>query len=176
MNEAPPLASSRQPKNSGLAIWSLVLGILGLVCFSILGAIPAVICGHMALSRIKRSAGALAGQGLAIAGLVTGYLGLAWAIVFIPMMAAIAIPSFVKARDTAMKNACVNNLRQIDAATEQWALENKKKPEDQVTATDIKTYLPSGEMPACPAGGAYTLQSVGDRPTCSTPNHELAEP
>src|SRR5258706_66510 len=77
-------------------------------------AIPGVICGHKALSRIKYSGGGISGQGLAIAGLVTGYLGIAWAIIFIPMMMAIAIPNFVKARDTAIKNSCINNLRQID--------------------------------------------------------------
>jgi uncharacterized protein YqgC (DUF456 family) len=75
-----------------------------------------VICGHKALSKIKQSGGALAGQGLAIAGLVTGYLGILWAVIFIPMLLAIAIPNFVKARDTAMMNTCLNNLRQIDAA------------------------------------------------------------
>jgi len=47
------------------------LGILSLACFSIFAAIPGVICGHKALSRIKRSSGAIAGQGLAIAGLIT---------------------------------------------------------------------------------------------------------
>jgi hypothetical protein len=176
MNEAPPLNLSRQPKHSGFAIWSLVLGILGLICFSILSAIPAVICGHMALARIKRSAGVLTGKGLAIAGLVTGYLGIAWAVVFIPMMAAIAIPNFVKARSTAQRNACVNNLRQIEAATQQWALQNQKKAEDPVTVTDLQTYFPNGQTPTCPAGGVYTLKRVGELPSCSTPNHALVEP
>ena len=101
MNETtpPPPGVASQPKTSALAIWSLVLGILSLACFSIFTAIPGVICGHKALSKIKHSGGTLAGQGLAIAGLVTGYLGIVWAMIFIPMMMAIAIPNFVKARD-----------------------------------------------------------------------------
>jgi len=73
----PHLENSTHPKTSALAIWSLVLGILSLVCFTIFTAIPGVICGHKALSRIKRSNGTLTGQGLAIAGLVTGYMGIA---------------------------------------------------------------------------------------------------
>lgn len=79
MNETlpPPLDPTSQPKTSGLAIWSLVLGILSLLCFTIFAGIPGVICGHKALSKIKRSSGALTGQGLAIAGLITGYLGIA---------------------------------------------------------------------------------------------------
>jgi prepilin-type N-terminal cleavage/methylation domain-containing protein len=47
-------------------------------------------------------------------------------VAIIGLLAAIAIPNFVKARGTAQKNACINNLRQIDGAKEQWALENKK--------------------------------------------------
>ena len=65
MNETtpPPLGVAPQPKTSALAIWSLVLGILSLTCFTIFTGIPGVICGHKALSKIKRSAGALTGQG-----------------------------------------------------------------------------------------------------------------
>ena len=51
-------------------------------------------------------------------------------VAIIGLLAAIAIPNFVKARETAQKNACINNLRQIDGAKEQWALENKKTSAD----------------------------------------------
>jgi len=173
MNETTPLPTPVQPKNCGLAIWSLVLGILGLLCFSILSAVPAVICGHMAFSRIKRSAGAMTGQGLAIAGLVTGYLGIAWAIVFIPMMAAIAIPNFVKARNIAQMNACINNLRMVDAAKQQWALENRKVNSDIPSQAEVAHYLKNRQLPVCPAGGDYTIKNVGEPPTCSIPNHRL---
>lgn len=176
MNETiPPLpGSAPQPKNSALAIWSLVLGILSLTCFSIFSAIPGVICGHTALSKIKQSGGALTGQGLAIAGLVTGYLGILWAVIFLPMMLAIAIPNFVKARDTAMENACINNLRMIDGAKQQWALENGKKADDVPTAEDLKPYLgKNGIFPTCPAGGTYTIGAVSNAPTCSVPGHKL---
>lgn len=172
MHETPFLPTAVQPKNSSLAIWSLVLGILSLTCFSILSAVPAVVCGHMAYSRIKRSAGALTGQGLAIGGLVTGYIGIAWAIVFIPMMAAIAIPNFVKARDTAQRNACINNLRQIDGAKHGWALEQKKVEGDLVAVADISVYLSPGSL-LCPKGGSYQINPVGQSPTCSIPGHEL---
>ncbi len=176
MNE-PPLASATtaQPKNSGLAIWSLVLGILGLTCFWLLTAIPAVICGHVAYSRIKRSAGALTGEGLALGGLITGYLSIALSILVIPLMAAIAIPNFVKARTTAQMNACINNLRMIDGAKETWAMENKKEPTATPTAQDLDPYLRKGGLSAmkCPIGGVYTINAVGEKPTCSIPNHRL---
>jgi hypothetical protein len=169
----PPLESAAQPKTSALAIWSLVLGILSLVCFTVFAAIPGVICGHKALGKIKRSNGTLTGQGLAIAGLVTGYLGIAWAILFIPLMMAIAIPNFVKARDTAQMNACVNNLRQIDAAKNEWALENNKKSTDTPTQNDLAHYMKNGQFPACPKGGTYTIGAVGEAPICSIPGHQL---
>jgi competence protein ComGC len=176
MNETiPPITGNApQPKTSALAIWSLVLGILSVTCFSILTAIPAVICGHMAYSRIKRSASALTGHGLAIAGMVTGYIGIAWAIIFIPLMLAIAIPNFVTARQTAQMNACINNLRQIDAAKQEWALENNKKGSDMPTQSDLVRYINNnGQFPVCPAGGAYTIGAVSNAPTCSIPKHQL---
>jgi competence protein ComGC len=175
MNEAiPPITgNASQPKTSALAIWSLVLGVLSMTCFSILTAIPGVICGHMAYSRIKRSTGALTGQGLAIAGLITGYVGIAFALLMIPMMMAIAIPNFVHARQTAQANACINNLRQIDAAKQQWALENNKKGTDTPTQADVAHFLKNGQFPACPAGGTYTIGPVDEPPTCSIPKHQL---
>jgi hypothetical protein len=184
MNETiPPLpGSAPQPKTSALAIWSLVLGILSITCFSVLSAIPGVICGHKALSKIKRSAGTLEGRGLAIAGLITGYLGIAWAVFVIPMLLAIAIPNFVKARLTSQANACINNLRQIDAAANEFALEHGKKAGEAINfPTDLTPYIKlnsQGKIPSCPAGGIYSIKSVGETPTCSlgtnvTPAHAL---
>jgi hypothetical protein len=166
-----------QPRNSGLAIWSLVCGILAIVlsvvCIGPLFAIPAVICGHMAYGRIRRSDGALSGEGLALGGLITGYLGLAL-IPIIGILAAIAVPNFVKARTTAQMNACISNLRQIDGAKQTWANEHKKEAADTPTTQDLEGYLKRGFASLrCPAGGTYTLNPVGEKPTCSIPKHRL---
>jgi hypothetical protein len=182
MNQPPPLSPApAPPRNCSLAIWSLVLGILGLTCFWLLAAIPAVICGHMAYSRIKRAAGALTGEGMALAGLITGYVGIACSIFLIPLMAAIAIPNFVRARHTAQMNACISNLRQIDGAIQMWALENKKPENVSVTYDDIRPYLKADLV--CPAGGttfsdSYSITTVGQRPKClKVPEtHKLEEP
>jgi hypothetical protein len=172
MDQLPPVqTTSIQPKNCGLAIWSLVLGILGLTCFWILTAIPAVICGHVAYSRIRRSAGALSGEGLALGGLITGYIGIALSVFVLPLLAAIAIPNFVKARTTAQMNVCVSNLRQVESAKEQWVLEYKKQTTDTPTAQDLAPYLRT--QLSCPAGGVYTFNAVGEKPTCSIPSHRL---
>jgi hypothetical protein len=174
MDEHPPSLASASPRTSPLAIWSLVLGILGLTCFSLFSSIPAVICGHIAHGRIKRSDGMLTGDGMALAGLITGYLGIALAILVIPLMLAVAVPNFAKARASAMKNVCVNQLREIDAAKEQWALEKTKEPSDLPQANELLPYLRGrAALPSCPAGGSYSINSVDTLPTCSVPDHEL---
>jgi prepilin-type N-terminal cleavage/methylation domain-containing protein len=88
-------------------------------------------------------------------------------VAIIGLLAAIAIPNFVKARETAQKNACINNLRQIDGAIQQWALETKAAATDNVDSAQVATYLKNGEMPTCPLGNsAYTLSTVTEKPTC----------
>ena len=168
-------------KTSSLAIWSLALGIAGLVlllvCIGPLFAIPGVICGHLAYSRIKRSAGVLTGEGLALAGLITGYVSLALAVVWIPMSLAIAIPNFFKGREVAQKNLCINNLRRIDGAKQVWALQNNKDTNSTPTMDDLAPFLKGNAPPLrCPAGGTYTINKIGAPPTCSVPSHELFDP
>jgi hypothetical protein len=87
------------------------------------------------------------------------------------MLAAIAIPNFVKARTVSQENACINNLRQIDAAKQEWALEKGKKTGDVPDKEDLLPYLRS--WPVCPSGGIYTIGAVGEKPTCSIPGHQL---
>jgi len=116
-------APAIRPENtviSGLAITSLVLGVSGLLLF--ITSIPAVICGHIACSNIKQSNGGQKGRGMAIAGLVLGYLIIA--IMPFGLMAAMAIPAFQKVRSVSQEKAIINNLRQLDAAAEQFMLEN----------------------------------------------------
>lgn len=70
-------------ETSGLAVASLVLGILSLLGCLFLGAVPAVICGHLALSNIRNSRGHIKGEGLALAGLITGYSAIVITVLFI---------------------------------------------------------------------------------------------
>src|SRR5438552_12180523 len=92
-------------------------------------------------------------------------------VAIIGLLAAIAIPNFVKARTTSQKNACINNLRQIDGAIQQFALENKKAASDPVTETDVLPYLKNNV--SCPAGGtkfsdSYTVVDCQTIPVCKT--------
>ena len=91
-------------------------------------------------------------------------------VAIIGLLAAIAIPNFVKARNTAQATGCINNLRQIDAAKQTWALEKGQGPDATPQEADLLQYIKAdrnGKIPACPAGGQYTINSVGTLPTCS---------
>jgi hypothetical protein len=75
--------------------------------------------------------------------------------------------------EAAERNACINILRQIDAAKQQWALEKNKTADAIPTAQDLLPYFKDGIFPTCPSGGTYTLNAVGYLPSCSVPGHEL---
>src|SRR5687767_1154094 len=169
MNAPPPVAggAGAQPQTSGLAIASMVLGIASIVmCLGPLAGIPAVILGHKANSDIRKSGGAIQGGGMATAGLVTGYLSI-FMIALWGLMAAIAIPNFVKARKQAQAQGCKNNLAIIQTAKEAWAKDNAKS--DDAVPFDAELlggpkYL--SQMPQCPGGGTYMVNSVKEEPSC----------
>lgn len=120
-------------RTSGLAIWSLVLGILAIFTAG-LTTIPAVICGHLALGRIKRSAGAQSGGGMAIAGLVTGYVGLF--IFGIAVLAGLMAPMVIRQRKKADQTEAINNARQIGLALYEFKTEYGAYPDD-ITAKAV---------------------------------------
>jgi len=95
-------------------------------------------------------------------------------VAIIGLLAAIAIPSFVKARATSQQNACINNLRQIDSAKEQWALAEKKTDADTVNTSEANEYIKGDTVPTCPADGTYVYGAVGTDPTCTVTGHASA--
>jgi type II secretory pathway pseudopilin PulG len=87
----------------------------------------------------------------------------------IGLLAAISIPTFLRARTTSQTNVCINTLRQIESATHQWALELKKGATAVVTEADVTPYMK--KVRVCPAGGttfadSYTLTDVSTDPMC----------
>lgn len=105
-------------------------------------------------------------------------------VAIIGLLAAIAIPNFVHARTTAQQNACINNLRQIDGAKQEWALENKISATATPTSGNIQPYMgrgSNGSLPACPLdsgnsfGTSYSIGNLSTAPTCSinSSNHVL---
>jgi prepilin-type N-terminal cleavage/methylation domain-containing protein len=90
-------------------------------------------------------------------------------IAIIGLLAALAIPNYIKSRGTAQTNACINNLQQIDGAIQTWALDQKHSPGDPVAYDDISSYLKHSVV--CPAGGtsfsdSYSISTVNVLPVC----------
>ncbi|MDP3789156.1 MAG: prepilin-type N-terminal cleavage/methylation domain-containing protein [Candidatus Omnitrophota bacterium] len=101
------------------------------------------------------------------------------AVIIIGVLASIALPNYYKTRMGTRKGICMNNLRQIEAATDRWVFENDIDEGYEVTTaeeTDIYNYLKNGK-PACPARGTYTITAIGSFPqvTCSIEGHTLAQ-
>jgi type II secretory pathway pseudopilin PulG len=121
--QAPALPPQRRTES--LSIWSLVLGIISIVGCSVggfLAGIPAVICGHVGMSRIKRDP-SLDGKGMALAGLITGYIGM---LVLVPaILFALAIPAIVTAKEKAKMTQWLSNMKQIHLVLQQAQLDSK---------------------------------------------------
>ena len=89
-------------------------------------------------------------------------------VLIIGILLAIAVPNFIKARETSRAKACVANLKQIESAKEQWAMDNKKTNTDTPAATDLYgtgKYIKN--PPVCPSGGTYTEGDMATRPVCN---------
>lgn len=96
-------------------------------------------------------------------------------VAIIGILAAIAIPNFIRSRESSQQNACINNLRVIDAAKQQWALEQAQPESATPSGSDLQPYLghgANGELPACPADSnnsytsSYSANNLSTKPTC----------
>jgi prepilin-type N-terminal cleavage/methylation domain-containing protein len=93
-------------------------------------------------------------------------------VAIIGLLAAVAIPNFVKARAASQRTACVINLRAIEGAKNNWALETRKSSSDVPNDNDLfgpDKYI--REKPGCPANGTYSIGEVAAKPTCSVSDH-----
>lgn len=116
------------PTRCGLAVVSLVCGICTILLFPLFFVfmIPAIVCGHVAQSRIKEAKGALLGGGMALAGMIMGYLG----VVAVPvggLLAAMAIPAFQKVRTESLGKAMDNDGRQLAATAQLYFIDKDVK-------------------------------------------------
>lgn len=100
-------------------------------------------------------------------------------VAIIGLLAAIAVPNFLRARSTSQQNACINNLRQLDAAVQQWALETGASPSTPVTSDKIEPYLGRGSvgsLPYCPLDSSktfdtsYVIANASTAPVCNFGN------
>jgi prepilin-type N-terminal cleavage/methylation domain-containing protein len=91
-------------------------------------------------------------------------------VAIIGLLAAIAIPNFVRAREIAQLNSIVNNLRIVEGAKDQWALENKKGTGDTAADTDLAPYMKNNKMPPTTVvGETYITGIIGTSASATTP-------
>jgi type IV pilus assembly protein PilA len=139
--QGQPYRAQYQARTDGGAIASLVLGIASFVlCLSFLAGIPAIIIGHISLSKIKKSMGRLKGEGLALAGLILGYISLP----FILIIAAIAIPNLLRAKISANESVAASTVRTINTSQVTYSTDYP----DHGYARDLATLGP-GPSGAC---------------------------
>jgi hypothetical protein len=139
---------------------------LALACIvvSAITGVAAMMCGLMApFSKLPSGPEARIGIGFSLLTLLLVMINLA------------VMPHFVRPiRIYTWKNGCINNLRQIDGAKEQWMLEHKKNLTNTPTWNDLidtNGYL--REVPKCPANGTYTIGNMSTKPRCNITDHTL---
>jgi type II secretory pathway pseudopilin PulG len=145
LSQLPVIAASQLPfgsvpKTSGLAITSMVLGISSFLCG--ITCIPAIICGHIAHSKINKSQGQQTGAGFAITGFITGYIGI---IVMIAMLAGLTAPMVIRQRKKADQTEAVSNARQIGLALMEFESDYGRFP-DASTAPTVATKTSTPEI------------------------------
>src|ERR1035437_9824330 len=118
---SPPASGEPQ---KGLAVTSLVLGILSLVCLGPLTGIPAIICGHIARRRSRQSPAQYSGPGMALAGMVLGYASLALAVVVSAILSWVFLPALSQANGKAEEIRCANNMKMIGLSFRTWAIDH----------------------------------------------------
>ncbi|MFT5121768.1 MAG: hypothetical protein ACI9TH_003303 [Kiritimatiellia bacterium] len=147
------------PETSGKATGSLIAGIIGVLCIPVIPGIVAVVLGHMALSQIKRSNGRLGGGGLAVGGLVTGYIGVLLGLtIVLGIGTAIFIPAMQGSRMTAKKTVSLSNIHQLLVASQLYSDEHEDTlPGD---LTDLDPYLGGGFLSTSPLGDGTSVDYV----------------
>ncbi len=151
---------SSSPKTSGMAIASLVTGLL---CMSPI----AIILGHIAMSKIKKSSGQLTGSGLALVGTILGYLGLLVIVGSIITMVTAGGAAWKMGADTA---GCIMAQSKIDMAVMEYQAEKALEPGAALDVEAIKQKVGGDAALKCPAGGTITIHSVvpeAGEPACA---------
>lgn len=99
-------------------------------------------------------------------------------VLIIAVLLAIAIPNFLRARETSRAKSCASNLRQMETAKEQWAMDTKASATATPTAANLVDEYMKGTadtLPECPSNGTYTLGNMSTRPTCDIGTNSTAD-
>jgi hypothetical protein len=145
----------------GCLLLALLFGLYGLGDSGLGFALCGVGFAVVGCLLIRKRASSISKKGRGLVALILFLLG--------GFTILIAIPDFVRAEYESAQNSCVNNLRQLQAAKEEWALETGRTNGTIVTANDITPYVQldsKGNLPRCPEGGTYIFGRVGEDVRC----------
>jgi hypothetical protein len=163
--------SSQPSQTSGLAVASLVAGILSWIFLPIIGSFAAIVCGHIARSNIRNSRGTLTGDGMAVAGLILGYgeLVLFGLIMIVAVLLGIALPVFSEVQLKGSETKLLSNAKQVATACHLYALDHHDafppKLDDLVPQyLQDRSILTSPLTPGDPVGFYYFGGSTKDAP------------
>ena len=146
------------PRTSGLAIASVFLGVLGFLCFPIIGPVIGLVLGLMAISQISRSGGTVSGSGIAIAGTIVSGIG----VLLVPIMAAILFPVFAQAREKARQTSCMSNEKQLALGVLMYTADfDERMPVKQTWADDLSPYVRNEDAHGCPSAPPSMERSYG---------------
>lgn len=133
-------------KTSSQAVWSLILGILSITCLWLLGSIPSIILGILAIRKIDQSGGTLKGRGIGVAGIVTGSVGVIAGLAPIAIVAGLAIPAFSSMKGKAEAIKQTSNIHQVIIACKSYASSNNGDYPKNLLSLVTDGYLDSGEL------------------------------
>jgi prepilin-type N-terminal cleavage/methylation domain-containing protein len=94
-------------------------------------------------------------------------------VLIIGILLAIAVPNFIKARESSRTKSCIANLKQIDSAKEQYMMDNKTTTPDSNLSTYVGATSYIKNTPVCPSGGTYAVGGASAAPTCDQTGHAL---
>lgn len=169
----PPLPAAPTPtRTSSQAVWSLVLGILSITCLWLLGSIPAILLGRSAIKKIDESGGTLTGRGLAMAGIITGSVGILLGFITVgSILAAAALPAFNQVQNQAKQTRQENQVRQIIVACHYHATEKNGAFPESLEALMEAGYLGTEDAHAIDTIGGVFLYRPGF--TGTSPDEEI---
>ena len=146
MSNDPSLtAAPNQPagkKTPAGAVWSLVLGILSLFCLWLLGSIPAIILGALSIKKAKANPDTVGGEGLALAGIITGAIGIFTGLMTVGIMASIAMPAYNGIADRAGEVKAMNSVREVAVAVIGYSTDHPEGKFPETLEELVPEFLP----------------------------------
>jgi hypothetical protein len=155
---APGIPASKPV--GALPVVSLVCGILSVTCLGLLAGLPAIITGHLAFGRARKAPSQHGGGGMALAGLIMGYISIILTLVVLGVL----LPAVSKLnrmggpKENTQRIICVNNLKQVALGARIWSTDHGDKlPPDFLT---MSNELNTPKILVCPADGNHSLAAT----------------